>query len=120
MKLLENSENRRALVPSDTVALLRRVIADQGMKHWRAYAWAYTLMILAAACTAASAYIVGHAVNVIYASGGLWAVVATCVAIMIVFVLKGFASYGQAVVIAKINAAITSEYKILLFARMLR
>jgi ATP-binding cassette subfamily B protein len=101
------------------VALLRRVIADQGRKHWRAYAVAYVLMILAAACTAASAYIVGHAVNVIYSSGGLWAVVATCVAIMIVSVIKGLASYGQAVVLANINATITSEYKILLFTRML-
>jgi ATP-binding cassette, subfamily B, bacterial MsbA len=120
MSFLPKFPRVRSSARSDTIVLLRRMIADQGTKHWRAYASAYALMILAAACTAASAYIVGHAVNVIYASGGFWAVVATCVAIMVVCIVKGFASYVRSVVLANITASITSEYKILLFSRLLR
>jgi ABC-type multidrug transport system fused ATPase/permease subunit len=120
MRLLGKAAGSKSAVPSDTVSLLRRVIADQGTKHWRSYALAYVLMAVAAACTAASAYIVGHAINVIYSSGNLWAMMATCLTITAIFIVKGLASYGQGVVLANINLTIASEYKILLFARMLR
>lgn len=106
--------------PPDTLRLVRRVIADQGLKHWRAYATAYALMGLAAACTAAAAYIVGHAVNVIYTARDLWAAIATCGAIVVVFVVKGLATYGQSIMLATISMTIASEYKVLLFARVLR
>src|SRR5262249_5693482 len=106
-------------VPSDTFELVRRIVADQGTKHWPAYAAAYALMAIAAGCTAAWAYILGHAVNVMYA-GGLWTTLAICLAITSVSIVKGFASYGQTVLLARINLTIASEYKILLFARMLR
>jgi ABC-type multidrug transport system fused ATPase/permease subunit len=109
-----------AQAPSDTVALVRRVVTEQGPKHWKAYARAYVLMMIGSGCTAASAYIVGHAANVVYASRDLWAMAATCLAIIFIFVVRGLTAYGQAVMIAKINFAIASEYKVMLFARTLR
>src|SRR3989442_1279729 len=113
MNLLRKLVNKGPAVPSDTVPLIRRVIADQGTKHLMAYAMAYTLMAVAAGCTAASAYIVGQAANDIYASGDLWAMVATCLVIIVIFIVRGLASYGQAVLLTTITLTIASEYKIL-------
>ena len=103
----------------ETVALLRRVLREQGTKHWRAYALAYALMAIAAGCTAASAYVVGHAVNTVYSSAGLQATAAVCILIVLLFLTKGLASYGQAVTVATINMTIGSEYRLKLFAKML-
>jgi subfamily B ATP-binding cassette protein MsbA len=120
MRFLTELAGVRQTVPSDTVALLRRVVLEQGTKHWKAYTGAYVLMAVAAGCTAASAYILGHAVNLAYRSADLPATVATCLVIIGIFVVKGLASYGQAVTLAMINSTIASEYKIRLFAKMLR
>jgi ATP-binding cassette, subfamily B, bacterial MsbA len=119
MKLLRRLNWAKDHVPSDMFVLVRRVIADQGTKHWPAYAAAYALMAIAAGCTAAWAYILGHAVNLMY-SGGLWTILAICLTIVAISVVKGFAAYGQAVMLARINLTIASEYKILLFERVLR
>src|ERR1700761_8722651 len=117
MKLLR--AGRKSSDPSDTISLLRRVIGDQGRRHWRAYALAYLLMGIAAACTAISAYIVGHAINLIYGDGQVWTLVATSFAIMVIFIVRGAASYGQTVVLANINSTIATEYRVQLFARWL-
>jgi subfamily B ATP-binding cassette protein MsbA len=121
MKLLgSRRRDAKAQTPDDTVALLKRVVADQGSKHWRAYARAYCFMAVAAACTAASAFIVGHTVNIIYNATNFWTVIATCCAIVVIFVVRGTASYGQAITLSTINNSIASEYKIRLFEKMLR
>jgi ATP-binding cassette, subfamily B, bacterial MsbA len=120
MLLLTKRPGASQTVPSDTLALVRRVVAEQGTKHRKAYAGAYALMAIAAGCTAASAYIVGHAVNAVYRSADMQATVGICIVIIVIFVVKGLAAYGQAVTIATINSTIASEYKIRLFEKMLR
>src|ERR1700722_15268636 len=106
--------------PPGTVGLIRRIVAEQAPKHWGAYAWVYFLMAIAAGCTAASAYIVGNVVNTVYMSADLPATIATCLVIIAIFVVKGLASYGQAVTLASIGSTIAAEYKIRLFEKMLR
>ena len=39
------------------LVLVRRLIAEQGLVHWRKYAIAFTLMAVSAACTAIPAYL---------------------------------------------------------------
>src|SRR5262249_15835181 len=60
------------------------------------------------------------AINVIYSAGELWAIMAISAAILVIFVVRGLAIYGQAVLLATVNLTIASEYRILLFARVLR
>jgi len=66
MRLLEKLLGAKQTVPSDELALIQRVIMEQGTRHWLAYASAYALMAIAAGCTAASAYVVGHGVHTVY------------------------------------------------------
>ena len=55
-------------LPSDderygTFALIRRLLTEQGIVHWRKYAFAFTLMAISAGCTAFSAYLIGDVIN---------------------------------------------------------
>ena len=34
------------------VALIRRLLVEQGVTHWKKYAFAFTLMAISAGCTA--------------------------------------------------------------------
>ena len=43
--------------------MVKRLLTEQGMRHWRKYLIAFTLMGVAAACTAASAYLIGTVIN---------------------------------------------------------
>ncbi len=49
-----------------TFALIRRLLAEQGLVHWRKYAFAFSLMAISAACTALSAYLIGDVINQAY------------------------------------------------------
>ena len=43
--------------------MVRRLLADEALQHWRRYAVAFVLMAIAAACTALSAYLLGTMTN---------------------------------------------------------
>ena len=46
--------------------LVRRLLTEQGRRHWRKYVVAFALMAIAAGCTAASAYLIGTVINEAY------------------------------------------------------
>jgi ATP-binding cassette subfamily B protein len=52
-------------------ALIRRLLTEQGLVHWRKYAVAFVLMAVAAGCTAFSAYLIGDVINQAYVNRGL-------------------------------------------------
>src|SRR5215213_11664456 len=52
--------------PYGTPALIRRLLAEQALQHRSRYAVAFLMMGLAAACTALSAYLLGHVINQAY------------------------------------------------------
>src|SRR5688500_6814016 len=103
---------------SDTyssVSLMRRVLREDGSRHWRSYASAAMLMAIAAGCTAISAYLVGHVINRAYMSRDLAAVIAFCIVIFAVFAVKGLAVYGQTIVLARISSALSAGKQQLMF-----
>ena len=51
---------------SSTFAMVRRLLADEALQHWRRYAVAFMLMGIAAAGTALSAYLLGTMTNEAY------------------------------------------------------
>ena len=48
------------------IQLIRRLVTEYAAEHWAKYAIAFTLMGIAAACTAACAYLMGTVVNEAY------------------------------------------------------
>jgi len=49
-----------------TATLVRRLLSEHALVHWRLYSIAFVLMAVTAACTAFSAYILGDVINEAY------------------------------------------------------
>lgn len=106
--------------PRGTLALIKRLLAEQGTSHWKRYAVAFLMMGIVAACTATSAYLIGNVVNETYVNRNLNGLVALCIATIVLFALKGAASYGQAVTLARISNQIVADNQRRMFDKMLR
>jgi ATP-binding cassette subfamily B protein len=99
----------KSLLTDPTFVLVRRLLVENALPHWRKYAVAYVLMAIMAACTGASAWLLGSAINQAYDKRSFTGVAVGAAAIMVVMAVRGFATYGQAVVMARIGARIVAE-----------
>ena len=77
-------------------------------------------MVVGAACVSACAYLLGSAINQAYVARNFPDVIVISAATMVLFALKGFASYNQAVTMAHIGNEITAENQCRLFDKLLR
>jgi ATP-binding cassette subfamily B protein len=95
--------------PNGTPALVWRLLVENARPHRREYAFAYVLMAIMAAATGASAYLLGKAINQAYVDRNFVGVTAVAALIILVTSVRGFAAYGQAVLMARIGARIVAE-----------
>ena len=102
-----------------TRTLVRRLLVEHALVHWRLYAGAFALMAIAAACTSVSAYLLGNIINEAYLNKDLNAIVWLGVAIVALFSIKGFASYGQTVMLARVSARIVANNQRAMFDKLL-
>ena len=106
--------------PYGAAALIRRLITEQGLQHWRRYAVAFTLMAISAGATAASAWLLGEVINQTYVNRSINGIVMLSLAIIVLFTLKGAATYGHTVILSKISNAILASNQRRLFAKLMR
>jgi ATP-binding cassette, subfamily B, bacterial MsbA len=100
-----------SLFGDDARDLIPRLIASDGRKHaWR-YAQAFVFMALIAATTGAAAYMMKHVVDRIFVDGNYAMVWILGGSLMALFTIKGLASYGQMVTLAKIGNRIIADYQ---------
>jgi len=100
-------------------ALVRRLIAEQGLVHWRKYAMAFALMAVTAGCTAIPAYLVRDFINQAYLDRSFHMVVVLSIAIMVAFVIKGLATYGHMLILSRIGNRIVADNQRRLFNKLL-
>ena len=86
-----------------TTALVRRLVSDYGCAYWRRYALAFALMAVSAGCTALTAYLIGQVINAAYVSRSMHGIVVLCISVIAIFAAKGIATYGHAVILARIG-----------------
>jgi ATP-binding cassette, subfamily B, bacterial MsbA len=98
---------------------IRRLFASYALPYWRRYVVAAVLMAVAAACTALSAYLIGTVVNTAYVERNFRGIVLLSATIIAIFTIKGVASYGHAVILARIGNRIVAENQRRLFAKLL-
>src|SRR5512146_477749 len=79
--------------------LVRRLLTEQGLVHWRKYAFAFVLMAIAAASTAFSAYLIGDVINQAYVHRNLPGIFFLGGVTVVLFTVKGLATYGHSVVL---------------------
>jgi subfamily B ATP-binding cassette protein MsbA len=102
-----------------TFGLVRRLVVEFGANQWRRYALAFVLMGVAAACTAIPAYLVKNLVNLAYVYRDFPSLVAFALGIAVIFSLKGAATFGQSVIMARIANHIIAENQRRLFKKLL-
>jgi len=109
-----------SLLSSPANANLRRLLTDQGAKHWKGYAFAFAMMGLIALTTSLSAWIIGQIVNKIFVGRDIKAVWEITAAILVIYTVKGLATYGQQVALSRIGNSIVADVQRRIFNQMLR
>jgi ATP-binding cassette subfamily B protein len=84
-------------------ALIHRLLTEQAFGQWKRYAVAFLLMAVAAALTALGAYLIGDVINAAYVDKNLTAIMVLALVTAIIFMIKGMATYGQALMLARIG-----------------
>ena len=113
-------ERVSSLLNSPSNTLLRRLLADQGARHWKGYLFAFAMMGLIALTTSLSAWIIGRVVDQVFVGRNLTALSEITAAIMIIYTVKGLATYGQQVVMSRVGNAIVADIQRRIFDQMLR
>src|SRR5437667_2363479 len=105
--------------PDSAAALVRRLLLEQAAGQWRRYALAFALMGVAAASTALGAYLVGDVINQAYVHKNLPGIIVLALVTAVIFMIKGVATYGQAVMLARIGNRIIADNQRRMFAKLL-
>src|SRR6188768_839702 len=101
------------------LTLVRRLLTEQGMVHWRKYAIAFVLMAVAAGCTAFSAYLIGDVINQAYVNRNLPGIIVLGAITVVLFSLKGLATYGHSVLLSRIGNRIVADNQRAVFSKLL-
>jgi ATP-binding cassette subfamily B protein len=99
--------------------LLRRLIQEQGPRHWRGYAAAFGCMAAIAATTSLSAWLMRDVINKVFMDrtpGAVWWLSA---AVLGIYVVKGLSTYGQQVLLSRIANAIVADVQRRIFRHVL-
>jgi ABC-type multidrug transport system fused ATPase/permease subunit len=105
--------------PYSAAILIRRLIWEQGAAYWRRYLLAFALMAVSATTTAGSAYLLGQVINQAYVDKNIRGIVILSGVSVVVFIIKGAATYGHQVILSKISNAILANNQRRLFAKLM-
>jgi ABC-type multidrug transport system fused ATPase/permease subunit len=106
--------------PYGAAILIRRLIMEQGTAYWRRYLLAFALMAVSAAATAGSAYLLGQVINQAYVDKNIRGIAILSAITVVIFLVKGAATYGHQVILSKISNAILANNQRALFAKLMR
>ena len=106
--------------PNGAPGLVRRLLIEQAAQHWRRYALAFGLMAIAAASTTLGVYLVGPVINAAYVDKNLPGITVLALATAVIFMIKGIATYGGALQLARIGNHIIAENQRRMFSRLLQ
>jgi len=102
-----------------TRALVRRLLFEHALVHWRLYAFAFVLMAIAAGCTAITAYLLGDFINQAYIHKNFRNIVILGGIVIAIFIVRGAALYGQAVLLSRVGNRISATNQKRMFDKLL-
>src|ERR1700751_5532733 len=105
--------------PYGAAILIRRLVMEQGVSHWRLYLTAFALRAVAAGATAAATYVLGQVINQAYIDKNVRGIAILSGVTVILLFIKGVATYGHAVILSKISNAILASNQRRLFAKLM-
>ena len=106
--------------PGDVVAIIKRIIAENGRDYIGTYALTVACLVAVAGSGAFSAWIMRDVVDEVFYRQRYDLIWIICGSIMVAFIIRGLASYGQAVLLAKIGNNLVARYQQRLFDHLMR
>ncbi len=106
--------------PGEIVAVLKRILAENGREYLPHYAFAVFCLLIMAGATAFIPWVMRPLIDDVFYRERFDLVPWICAAIASVFIIRGFATYGQAVTLAKIGNNLVARYQRRLFDHLLR
>jgi ATP-binding cassette subfamily B protein len=104
---------------SESLAMIKRLFADHARQHSAAYLISVLLMAAAAAATALSAFLLKPVLNHMTEPGGFAGLKLLSLAIAGLFLLRGFATYGYLILLARTGNAIVAKVQMQLFEHLI-
>jgi subfamily B ATP-binding cassette protein MsbA len=116
---MTNSPRKITDDPYGAAILIRRLITEQGLVYWRSYLRAFVLMAVSAGATAGAAYVLGQVINQAYVDRNVTGIAIFSGVVVILLFIKGVATYGHTVIMARISNAILANNQRRLFAKLM-
>lgn len=107
-------DDRAAMLP-----VIKRLFLENARDHIGRYAFAIACLVTVALSTAFTAWVMESVINEAFTHKRTSLVIWICIAIFFAFALKGFAAYGQSVVLNKIGNAIVAKYQKRLYSHLM-
>src|SRR3977135_750968 len=105
--------------PYGAAILIRRLIMEQGAAYWRRYLLAFALMAVSAAATPRSASLLGAVLHPAYVDKNVRGIAILSGVTIVIFMIKGAATYGHTVILSQISNAILANNQRRLFAKLM-
>ena len=105
--------------PYGAAILIRRLITEQGFVYWRRYLTAFALMGVASGAAALLPYVLGLTINQAYVEKNVPGIALLSGLMVLLFLLRGAATYGFTVILSKISNAILANNQRQLFAKLM-
>ena len=105
--------------PYGAAILIRRLVMEQGLAYWRRYLMALALMGISAGASAGAIQLLGKVINEAYVAKNVAGIVAFSGLVVVMLFVKGIATYGHTMILAKISNAILASNQRRLFAKLM-
>ena len=106
--------------PESSLGIIKRLFAENVRNHILGYTVAFICMGLVAATTGASAWIMKDVINRIFVNREAGMVMIIAAAVMAIYTIKGFSTYGQQLILQQIGNNIVATLQKRVFAHLLR
>nr|WP_315925792.1 ABC transporter ATP-binding protein [Mesorhizobium sp. SP-1A] len=117
---MTSNEPKKRPAPSEIIAVIRRILAENGRDYIGLYVLAAICLIAVAATTGLAAWIMKPLVDDIFVEQRYERAPLICGAIIAIFIVRGLATYGQAVTLSRIGNSVVARYQKRVFQHLMR
>jgi ATP-binding cassette subfamily B protein len=117
--LKAKGEKKRA-DPGEVIAVIRRVLAENGREYIWSYAAAAAWLLAVGATMGGMAWVMGSVVDEIFYNQSGGQIFRICAFVVGIFTLRGFGSYAQSVILARVGNNLVARYQQRIFDHLMR
>ncbi|TKT74903.1 ABC transporter ATP-binding protein [Aquamicrobium sp. LC103] len=117
---MASANTKEKPAPGEIVAVLRRVLSENAREYLPLYGLAVLCLLAIAGATAFIPWVMRPLIDDVFYRGDFGLIPLICAAVAGVFVVRGLATYGQAVILAKIGNNLVARYQQRIFDHLMR